>query len=701
MTVFARTGDFLTSLTNGDFKPKTVKEVYHFNDGLRYAMLDSVGQTITAYMYASGKEEIIFDINTIDKCPVKSIAGFEFDASEQKILVYTTPTPIYRRTFTAQYYIYNIPRNTLEPLSENGAQQMAKFSPNGRIVAFARNNNLFLKKLDFGTEIAITKDGEKNRIINGTPDWVYEEEFVQTRYFDFSPDSKLVAYIKFDESEVSDFSFQLINDACPALYTYKYAKAGTNNSKVSIHVYDVDNRTTKQIAGDAEDVYFPVMKFTARNDALAVVKLNRNQTEMNLLSIDPRSGVTTRLFSEKGTVYYDYQNVSNIHFNSDNSFVTLSERDGWRHLYLFDPLGRVKTQITKGEWDVTDFYGYDEKSKTACFQAAMQSPLERHVFRADGKGKPVCLDTRSGTHQAMFAKGFGYAIHTFNNTNTPNITAIVNGNGKVLRTISANAELKSRVEALRLPKKEFFQLTTADGIILNAWMVKPAAMEAQRKYPLLMIQYSGPNSQEVTDRWRIDWEYHLAELGYVVACVDPRGTGARGQAFRTCTYRNLGLPETTDLVASARYFAALPYIDATRIGIWGWSYGGFMTLMCMTHGEGIFKAGIAVAPVTDWTLYNTAYTERFMSRPQENINGYDYANLLEKADALQGNLLIVHGTADDNVHIQNTWLYAEKLVEAGKQFEMQLYTNKNHSILGASTRRHLFTRFIDFIQNNL
>lgn len=695
---------YLEAFTRGDYKPKRPAEVYHMNDGLRYTSLSDDGKRIVAYEYASGKVvATLFDIDKIADCPIAKIEGYEFSADEERLLVHTESSKIYRRSATASYYVYYVKRNKMEPLSDtDNVAQAARFSPNGRIVAFARNNNLFLKKLDFGTELAVTADGAKGRIINGTPDWVYEEEFCQTRYFEWSADSKLLAYVRFDESEVEEYSFQNFADGYPTLTSYKYPRAGGKNSRVQLLVYDVQNRTTKQMRfDDDKDIYIPIIRWTSDANTLAAVRLNRQQTQLDLVAFNARSGVGRRILTESGAAYVDYASLNGLHFNADNSFVAMSERDGYRHLYLFDANGSLVRQITSGKWDVTDFYGYDERTGTAYFQAAKVSPIDREVYKADAKGKLSRIGDGNGICSAEFSKLFAYAIYQFDNTETPNRYTIINGKGKTLRTIEDNAALKAVADGLDLPRKEFFTFKTSEGIELNGWMVKPKNVAAGAKLPLVMVQYGGPNSQEVLNRFRLDWEYYLPQMGYVVACVDGRGTGARGRDFRTCTYKRLGDLETKDQVEAAKYLGALDFVDSGRIAIWGWSYGGFMTLSCLTNDGGVFKAGIAIAPVTDWRYYDTAYGERFMNRPQENDRGYAQANLLDKADRLQGELLLIHGTSDDNVHTQQSWLYIEKLVEAGKQFEMQMYPNKSHSILGAEARLHLYTRCTRFLQKNL
>ena len=644
ISIFSQSSDFLRALTNGEFRAKNLLNVVQLNDN-RYAEISENGKAIVAKYYTSTKTDTLFNVEKIANCPIKKIDFFEFSQNEQKILIATDKKMIYRRSFTAEYYVYDVFRKRIEPLTEGGRVQMAYFSPNGRTIAFARDNNLFLKRLDFETESQITKDGAKNKIINGTPDWVYEEEFNNIRYFEFSPDSKLLAFVKFDETEVQEFSFQWFNDTYPTLETFKYPKAGTANSKVSLWVYDVENRTTTKMKIDGEDFYIPTMKWTATSDALAAVKLSRNQKQIDLLTFNPRSSIATRLYSENSQTFSDYQNFDVVQFNSDNSFVLMSEKSGWRHLYLFEPNGIEKQQLTKGNWDVTNFYGYDEKSKTAYFQAAITSPTGRSIcYSKNGKfGWLDIFKPYNDVYRAVFSKSFEYALFSFENNDTPPTISAANNSGKILREIENNSVLKHKYENFNIPKKEFFTLKTSDNIELNAWVLKPNGFYTKdgyynknKKYPLVLIQYSGPNSKEVTDKWKIDIEYYFAMEGFVVACVDGRGTGARGRDFRNITYSKLGLIEAHDQIEAAKYFAKQSYIDSEKIAIWGWSYGGFTTIMCMMDENNPFKAGIAIAPVTDWALYNTAYTERFMNRPQENFVGYDQTNLLDRAENLSG-----------------------------------------------------------------
>ena len=703
----------LYDITDGKFKVKTIDIPRSMNDGEHYTLMVN-DKAIVKYNYKTGATvDTLFSISRLKNSPIKQISGYEFSPNEGRMLVYTNVKKRYRRTFTADYYVFDVKRNELQTLSENGPQEVPLFSPDSRYIAFARENNLFMKKLDFNTETQLTKDGQVGTIINGTPDWVYEEEFTKTRYFEWSPDSKLIAFVRFDESKVPKYSYiQYKENATdkdnltlyPLIVEFKYPKAGENNSKVSVCVYDDYSKSIKtmKLSDEDQDFYVPGIRWTNSIDQLAVFKLNRNQNRLEMLMANPRSTLTKLVLRQDDKYYVDYENIDFVHFSADNqTFIGVSEQDGYRHIYQYNINGTVLKQLTKGKWDVTDVYGYDEKKQVVYYQSAEVSPLQRDVYGVDVKGRMTRLTNGKGTHAASFNSTFTSFVDNASSMEVPNIFTLRTSSGTSIRTIGNNAGLASEFKALNLPAKEIFTFTTSENIKLNGWILKPVNYDASKKYPLLMVQYSGPNSQAVLDKWSVDWEYYLASQNYVVACVDGRGTGARGVEFRKCTYEQLGILETKDQVEAAKYLGQQTYIDKDRIGIWGWSYGGTMTLLCMTTGEKVFKAGIAVAPVIDWRLYNTAYTERFMRRPQENFKGYDVSSALKRADKLQGSLLLVHGTADDNVHTQNTMLYIDKLVAADKQFEMQLYTDKNHSILGKQTRRHLYTRMSDFLIKNL
>lgn len=705
--------NLLYDILDGKFKVKTVEIPRSMVDGEHYSLLVK-NKAVVKYDYKTGATtDTVFSIFRLKNAPINQISGYEFSPNESKLLVYTNVKMRYRRTFTADYYVYDIKRNELTALSDNGPQEVPLFSPDGRYVAFARENNLFMKKIEFNTEISITTDGQAGSIINGTPDWVYEEEFSGTRYFEWSPDSKLLAFVKFDESKVPQYSFTKYLNASdkkegltlyPDFYQFKYPKAGENNSIVRVCVYDDSYKSTKimKLGDSDEDFYIPRIKWTNLVDQLAIFKLNRNQNKLEMFLANPKSTLSKLILQQIDKYFVDYGNIDYFHFSSDNQyFVGLSEQDGYRHIYQYRMNGTILKQLTKGNWDVTDYYGFDEKKQVLYYQSAEASPLQRDIYSVDLKGKKIRLTDGKGTHVGNFNATLSLFVDNASSLSVPNRFTLRNSAGSLVRVIENNAKLADDFKALNLPEKELFNFTTTEGVKLNGWMLKPQNFDVTKKYPVLLVQYSGPNSQEVVDKWKIDWEYYLATQGYVVACVDCRGTGARGSEFRKCTYQQLGILETRDQVEAANYLGKQTFIDKDRIGIWGWSYGGFMTLMSMSTGEKVFKAGIAVAPVTDWRLYDSAYTERFMRRPQENFKGYDLSSALQRADKLQGNLLIIHGTADDNVHAQNTMLYVDRLVAADKQFEMQLYTDKNHSILGKQTRHHLYTRMSEFLFKNL
>ena len=701
----------LYDIVDGKYRVKGFEALRSMNDGEHYSQKIQ-SNAVVKFSYKSGASiDTLFSIFQAKKCPIKSISGYILSPNEQKMLVYTNVKYRYRRSFTADYYVYDIKRKEIYPLSE-GSQQVPLFSPDSRYIAFAKNNNLYIHKLDFGTEIAVTKDGEPGKIINGTPDWVYEEEFEATCHFTWSPDSKLLAFTKFIENEVPEFSFQTFKSTekdaginlYPGFERFKYPKAGEKNSKVMACVYDDFNKTTRimKISDANEDIYIPRIRWTRQSDQLLVFKLNRNQNQLDVLMCDPRSTTSKLLLRETDSRYVNYEIIDHMTFSLDNNFFFwLSERDGYKHIYQYRINGQMLKQLTKGNWEVTDFYGYNDSKKLLYYQSTETSALQRDIFSVDLNGKKTKLSDGKGTHIASFNTNYTYFTDNVSSLTEPNRYILSNSNGTLVRNIDDNKTVKSEFEKLNLPVKSFFKFTTSKKNELNGWMLKPVEFDPNKKYPVLQIQYSGPGSQQVLDRWEIGWEYYLASKGYVVVCVDGRGTGARGAEFCKTTYGKLGIYEAIDQVETAKYLASQSFIDKNRIGIWGWSFGGSTTLWSMSTGENIFKAGISVAPVTDWQLYNTAYTERFMKRPQENFDGYKMTSAINLASKLSGKLLIIHGTADDNVHYQNTLLYIDKLVENDKQFEMQVYTDKNHSITGKQTRRHLYTRMSEFLFKNL
>ena len=677
-------------------------------DGAYYTQLVD-HKAIVKYSYKTGLFiDTLFSLSRLKSATLTQIDGYEFSPNESKLLVYNNVQRRYRHSFTADYYVYHLKREEFEPLSGIGSQEQPLFSPNSRYIAFARENNLYLKKLDFNTETAITKDGEAGKLINGISDWLYEEEFKITRCFEWSADSKLLAFMKFDETEVAQYAFPMYEKTketpnelslYPTSFQYSYPKAGTKNPKVSVCVYDEYYKSIKTMKlEEDQEGYIPRIKWTRSVNQLAIFKLNRNQNRLDMLLANPRSTLINLILRQEEKTYIDCANLDFFRFTTDTlHFVAVQEQDGFRHAYLYSMNGTVEKQLTKGNWDLTDLYGYDELKKVLYYQSAEISPLQRDVFAIDAKGKKTRLTDGKGFHSADFSADFSCFVDNASSLNTPNVSTLRTNVGATVRVVEDNALVTQEVAALKLPKKEFLSIQTSENIKLNAWLLKPADFDPSKKYPVVILQYNGPNSQKVLDRWELDWEFYLASKNYLVLSVDTRGTGARGTEFRKSTYQQLGILETKDLIESAKYLATLDFVDKDRMGIWGWSYGGFETLMAMSNDEKLFKVGIAVAPVTDWRLYNTAYTERYMRQPQENFKGYALSSPMLHAAKLQGDLLLVHGTADDNVHAQNSLLYADRLVANEKQFDMQLYTDKMHNLSGFATRRHLYRRMSEFL----
>ncbi|MCF8362221.1 MAG: S9 family peptidase [Prolixibacteraceae bacterium] len=703
--------DFVTQHT---FRSETIDKVKSMNDGEHFSSLKGEN-SIVEYSYKTGEEtSVIFSPDMVEDCPVKEITDYELSNDEQRILIESNKKKIYRRSYTAEYYVWDKYTEKLYPVSEYGPQQVATFSPNGERIAFVRDNNIFIKTIRFGTEQQVTNDGEFNKIINGVPDWVYEEEFSYNKAFAWSPDSKMLAFVKFNETDVKEFSMPVYkglapekeeNRLYPGSYTFKYPKAGEKNSEVSVHVFDIKSRTTiKAETGEETDIYIPRLKWTPDGENLAIFKLNRLQNKLDLLYANPYTGLTRTVFTEKNKKFIDENFLDFFTYLEDNEhFVILSERDGWAHLYLYKNTGFFKKQLTSGNYDVTDFYGYNPGRETFYFQAAKKSHLQREVYAFNNKKEELEeISQKEGTNAAVFSNDHKYYINFFSNNQTPEVVTVYNNwRGKAIRTIEDNSELKEKLAKYNLPSTEFFELTTSEGIILNGYMLKPSDFDPNNKYPVVISQYSGPNSQEVRDKWQIDWHSFLAEQGYVVAFVDPRGTAARGEDFRKSTYMQLGKLESEDQVEAAKYLASLSYTDEENIAIWGWSYGGFTTALSLSKGGEIFKAGVAVAPVTNWRYYDTVYTERYMRTPQQNPDGYDDNSPINNVEGIKSKFLIIHGTADDNVHAQNTYEYSEALVQAGIQFDMHLYTNRNHSIYGGNTRMHLYNKIFYYFETHL
>ena len=710
----------LKEINSGKFSPENIYGVVPMPDGEHYTQRNAEGTQIVKYSFRTGEPvEVVFDVAKARECPFKKFDSYQFSPDGSKILIATETTPIYRHSYTAVHYLYPVKRNDkgvttnniVEKLSDGGPQQAPVFSPDGNLVAFVRDNNIFLVKLLYGnSESQVTEDGKLNSVLNGIPDWVYEEEFGFNRALEFNADNTMLAYVRFDESEVPSYTFPLFageaprNNALqdyPGEYTYKYPKAGYPNSKVSVHTFDIKSKVTRQVKLPIDaDGYIPRIRFTQDPNKLAIMTLNRHQNRFDMYFADPRSTVCKLALRDESPYYINENVFDNIRFYPDN-FSFVSDKSGYPHLYWYSMNGNLIKQVTNGNYEVKSFIGWNPDTNEFYYTSNEESPMRQAVYKIDRKGKKVKLSNQQGTNSPIFSSSMKYFMNKFTSLDTPMLITLNDNTGKVLKTLVTNDKLKEKLAGYAIPQKEFFTFKTTEGVDLNGWVMKPGNFDPSKRYPVLMFQYSGPGSQQVLDKWGISWETYMASLGYIVACVDGRGTGGRGSEFQKCTYLNLGVKEAKDQVEAATYLGGLPYVDKGRIGIWGWSFGGYMTIMSMSEGTPVFKAGVAVAAPTDWKYYDTVYTERFMRTPKENAEGYKAASAFSRADNLHGNLLLVHGMADDNVHFQNCTEYAEHLVQLGKQFDMQVYTNRNHGIYGGNTRNHLYTKLTNFFLNNL
>ena len=696
ITVSARPAFDYSALRDGTFEQKTVSGVRSLSDGERYTTM-SDGRVL-CFSYRTGEPAgVLFDASAPE--PRIEFTDYVLSADERRLLLTTDVEPIYRHSFTAEYWIYDRQDGSLRRLSQGGPQQQAQFSPDGSRVAFVRGGNLFVADPTAGSERQLTFDGRFNHIINGLPDWVYEEEFSFARAFAWSPDGRKIAYLRFDESRVKQYNMnRFAGGLYPENYTFKYPKAGEQNSVVELYCCDAaDGSTVRMDTGEQTDQYIPRLFWTPTGQ-LGFYRLNRLQNHFEVLLCDS-SGASRVVYDERNDRYVERVDGRTVTFLPDGDrFVVRSERDGFMHLYLYGVSEGLLGRITSGEWEVTELLGIE--GDRVYYLSTETSPLRRDLYtvRLDGRGKRR-LTGGDGTYRIAPSRGFRYFISYFSNVRTPNRVTLHRSDGRLVRTLEDNAALRTKLDELQVPVKEFFRFATSEGVELNGYMVRPNGFDSSRRYPVLMTQYSGPGSQQAADRWTIGWEDVLVQQGYIVACVDGRGTGFRGEEFKKCTYGELGKYETVDQIEAARYLASLPYVDPDRIGIYGWSYGGFMALNCILKGNDVFRAAIAVAPVTSWRFYDTIYTEIYNGLPQDNPSGYDDNSPIHFADRLKGKLLIAHGTGDDNVHIQNTYEMITKLVEYDKPFELYVYPDRNHGM--GPSRHHLMERCIEFVQRNL
>lgn len=694
---------------SGAFRAKGMDELQSMKTTNQYTVLNSdraaKSQQIDLYDFATLKKvSTLIDTKNFKELSDNGIDSYVFSSDEKQILLANNTNQIFRHSFTADYFLYDITSKKMGGLFDQ--VQEPTFSPDGTKIAYAKGNNLFIYDIVARTTNQITTDGKKNAIINGITDWVYEEEFAFVRAFDWSADSKKIAFIRFDESQVPEFSMNIYKkELYPAVETFKYPKAGEKNSEVSLHLYDVVSKAVKQVnLSNYKDFYIARLKWTNDANVLSAQVLNRHQDNLDLLFIDGTTAKTTVVLNEKDKAYVDV--TDNLTFLKDNSFIWTSEKDGFNHIYLYDKSGKLKNQVTKGNWEVTAYYGFDEKTKTVFYQSTENGSIVRDVYKIslDGK-KKVKLSQQVGTNAATFSPNFDYFINTYSSAKVPMTYTLNNSkDGKQVQSIVDNTALVDKLKKYDLPAKEFFELTTDKGNKLNAWIIKPKDFDANKKYPVFMYQYSGPGSQEVANNW-LDandyWFMMLAQQGYITVCVDGRGTGFKGAAFKKCTQLQLGKYEVEDQIDAAKVIGNYSYVDKTRIGIFGWSYGGFMASNCILKGADVFKTAIAVAPVTNWRFYDSIYTERYMQTPQENASGYDDNSPINFASKLKGNFLLIHGTADDNVHFQNSMQMIESLVQANKQFDWAIYPDKNHGIYGGMTRIQLFNKMTNFIKEKL
>ncbi|MEL6864301.1 MAG: S9 family peptidase [Bacteroidota bacterium] len=693
----------------GTFRTNSVPGFNFQNDGKHYTRREK--KKIAQYDLTTGKSTgTIFDAAEVSDN--EDFGGnfdrYSFSDDEQKLLIKTGTERIYRRSTRANFFIWDRQDKQMMTLSKLGKQSYASFNPQADKVAFVRDNNLFYKDLKTGQEIQITQDGKKNHIINGGADWVYEEEFSFAKAFEWSPDGEKIAFMRFDESRVKEFTMTMdYDDVYPEYVTFKYPKVGEENAIVSIHIYDVKSgKTVKSVSGEGQDIYFPRIRWTQNPNRLCIFRLNRHQNELELLLADARTGKTSMLLKEENKWYIAESHFDNLIFLKDKKhFTWTSEQDGHSHIYLYNIKGQQVRQLTKGDYDVTSFYGVDEEEGRVYYQAAEKSPLDREIYAVDmEKGDKKVLAGSAGWNRAQFSSTFDYFVNSHSSVNTPPTYTVYDGKGKMVRQIEENAKAQQVRQEYSAQPVEFFSFETADKVTLNGWMIKPPNFDENRQYPVFMYVYGGPGSQTVVNSYGGSngwWFQMLAQKGYIVASVDNRGTGARGEEFKKMTYLQLGKYETLDQIAAGQYIADLPYTDKDRIGIFGWSYGGYMSSLCILKGNEVFKAAIAVAPVTNWKWYDTIYTERYMRTSKENKEGYRDNSPIYFADKLKGDYLLIHGVADDNVHFQNTSEMAAALIKANKQFDTYFYPNRNHGIYGDNARMHLYTKMTNFILEKL
>ncbi|MCR4918820.1 MAG: DPP IV N-terminal domain-containing protein [Prevotella sp.] len=709
----------LKDITNGMFRTETMPSVTALADGESYAYISDDGQQVVKCSFKTGNQTAtMIDLNTARGPKLEKIDGFIVSPDGTRMLIQTETKYIYRRSFTAVYYIYSLRNNTLVPLSQGGPQQTPLFSPDGQQIAFVRDNNIWLVKLLYdNAESQVTKDGEKNKVINGIPDWVCEEEFSTNRSMVFSADGRQIVWVRYDETDVKEYSMQLFRGTNPSrdeyaqypgLYSYKYPVPGTQNARVKVMSYDIKSHRTRemQLPIDA-DGYVARLVMTSDSSRVAVFTLNRHQDLLRIYMANPLSTLCQMVVADRVKHYIKEETFHSLHL-TDRHMLLTSERSGMNGLYLYTLTGQLVRQVVSRKYVVCHAYGYDEATGDIYFSANPTGPTERQIMVSHKNGKTEVLTPKPGYWSAIFSSNYRYFIGQWSDISHPTVYTLHDNKGHELARLIDNQKLSDKLATYQMGTKELFSFTTSEGVQLNGWMVKPAGFDPQRHYPVIMYQYGGPGNQQVLNSWGIGMsgqgailEQWLCQQGYVCVCVDGRGTGGRGATFEKCTYLRLGEKEARDQVETALWLRRQPWVDGERIGIWGWSYGGWNTLMSMSEGRQVFRCGVAIAPPTCWRYYDTVYTERYMRTPQENAAGYDEVNPIARAGQLHGTLLLCHGLADDNVHYQNTAEYVEALVQADKDFTQLVYTNRNHSIYGGNTRNHLFRQCLLFFNREL
>ncbi len=688
------------------FQPKRIQAIKSMNNGEQYTTQEN-DLKINKYSFKTGQlVSVVCDFNQISDSTFKKIDDYVFSSDDSKLLISTNTEPIYRRSKKAIYYIYDLKKQSLNKLNTEKVSQ-ADFSPDGKKIAYTRANNLYVYDIEHQKETTITTDGVFNSIINGYCDWVYEEEFKINKGFYWSPDSKNIAFFRFDESRVKEFSFTQWGTLYPTQYIYKYPKAGDDNSIVGLRVYNLESAQTQTVdVGTETDMYIPSMQWTQKSNELAFMQMNRMQNKMELFIWDINAKTSRSIYTETNTKYVEVPFYWYF-LKNEKQFIISSEKDGYNDLYLYDYTnGKLIQQLTYGKFDISTVYGFDENRQYLYFQAAIDRPYNREICAVNVKSNKIerLSTNKNGTNNALFSNTYQYYVNTFQDVNTPSIYTINRNDGKEINTLENNEQLKEVFKRHNFVTTVFSTLTTEDGVELNYWMMKPANMDPFKQYPLLMYVYGGPGSQQALNAYfprDYAWYQMLVQRGYIIACVDNRGTGGRGEAFKKCTYQQLGKLEAKDQIAAAKYFGNMVFVDKSRIGIWGWSFGGYLSALCLFRGNDVFKLAASVAPVTNWRYYNTIYTERYMGKPQDNPSGYDDNSPIHFVKDLKGQFLLVHGTADDNVHFQNTIDLITALEKNEKEFDLQVFPDKNHSIAGGNTRYTLYKKLTSFILENL